>query len=1121
MNHFLTVLLLFVSSGLFAQLTDDFTDLDFTNNPTWSGTDANFIVNASTQVQLNASAAGTSYLSTAHNLTTLDDQEWRFWTRINAAPSASNFGRIYLTSTSADLTTNPDGFYLQLGEALATDAVRLMKSVGGISTQICASPDGTIAAAFINNIKVNRDNAGLWTLSIDAVGGENFTQVGTGTDATNLLGTHTGYICTYTVGNINRYYFDNVYVGDEIVDLIPPTVVSVTAVNANLIDVLFNEPVDPSTAQDVNNYNIQPFQSATSATIDGTNPALVHLIPMSPLINGSTYDIFTSGIEDLANNASVLEQNQFSYYIAETPVAGDVIINEFMCDESPVVGLPEVEFVEIYNRSSKVFNLQNWKLGDNATFGNIANSTWLLPGEYKILCSTTALIHYANGAGVTSFPSLNNSGDDIVLQDNTGLNIDKITYDISWYNDTDKDDGGYTIERKNPNAPCSGSNNWAASTNVNGGTPGTINSVNDLTPDTQAPELQNVFVTATNTIQLIFNESMDSTSLAVSSIPTNPILTEQNRSIAGGFPIEMTLEYQEDFQLSQLYTITFNNVADCSGNTTSLVAQFQLPDDPLPGDVIISEFMCDQAPVVGLPEVEFVEIYNRSNKLFNIQGWKLGDNATFGTVQTGFLQPGEHLILCASSSLTDYPNGIGVTSFPSLNNSSDDIILTDVNGVVLDKISYTSEWYHDDSRDDGGYSIERINPNAPCSGIDNWRASVDPNGGTPAAVNSVIDLTPDTEAPFIVQTFAPNSNNIEIFFSEGMDSTSLANAVLTVQPNLTEQNRVVSGTYPESMQVQFLETLQPSQFYTYILQPLNDCSMNTANGSAEFALADLAAFGDVVINEIMFNPLTGGSDWVELYNKSDKLLNLKDWSFGNFDDDTISNIKMVTNNYLLKPKDFVVVGANPEFVLQNYPATIPDKDLIITLPSLNTDSSTLFVMAPSFPGNILMDKLSYSDDWHFRLMDDDKGKSLERMNPDAITQDQNNWHTAAEAIGFATPGGENSQYYPAISSGTVSFTSETFSPDNDGFEDVLQINYELELAGLVGTMKIYDDRGRKIKDLMSSELLAISGMITWDGVNDDGAKASIGTYVLVFEAFQVNGGTEFVSKKAFVLAAKL
>jgi len=505
-----------------------------------------------------------------------------------------------------------------------------------------------------------------------------------------------------------------------------------------------------------------------------------------------------------------------------------------------------------------------------------------------------------------------------------------------------------------------------------------------------------------------------------------------------------------------------------------------------------------------------------------MENWKLGDSSSFGTINDAFLMPGEYKILLANSSLIDYPSGLGVSSFPSLNNTGDKIRLKDNLDVLIDEIQYTSAWYNDDTRNGGGYAIERINPTAPCSGINNWRASVDPNGGTPGVINSVNDLTPDTQVPIIIETFATTNSSIRVYFNEGMDSTSLSDAVLTVNPNLTELTRNVGTGFPATMDINFSDLFQPSLTYNYTLSNVSDCWLNSANVSSQFALPDVAQAGDVVINEIMFNPLTGGSDWVELYNTSDKLLNLKDWEFANFDDDTISNNKKVTTNYLLQPKDYVVVGKDSSFVTANYPAAVPGKYLHISaLPSLNTDSSTLYIIYPAILSNPIMDKLSYSDKWHFKLLDSDKGKSLERINPDAPTQDQNNWHTAAESIGFATPGKENSQFYPAISSGTVSFTNEVFSPDNDGFEDFLQINYELEIAGLVGTMTIFDDRGRKIRELAKSELLGLTGTIVWDGVNDEGTKASIGTYVLIFEAFQVNGGLEFVSKKAFVLAGRL
>lgn len=1121
MNYFFTLFFLFVTFNFNAQINDNFSDMDFTVNPTWSGTDADFIVNATQQVQLNAAIGGSSYLSTPHGLSTLDNKEWSVWTKINTAPSGGNFGRIYLTASSADLTTNPDGFYLLLGEALSTDAVRLMKQVGGSSTQICASADGTIAASFTIGIRVVRDNAGLWNLYVDFAGGTNYALVGSGTDAANLLGTHSGYFCTYTAGNATKYYFDSVYVGDEIFDTSPPTVVSVTAINADLIDVLFNEAVDPITAQTTSNYDIQPFLSATTATVDGVNPALVHIVPTFSLTNGNTYNMITQDIEDLVGNASLQEQNQFGYYIAETPVSGDVIINEFMCDPSPAIGLPEVEFVEIYNKSNKVFNLQNWKLGDNTSFGTVSGSSWMLPGEYKIICATASLSSYPNGAGATSFPSLNNSGDDIILQDNLGTQIDKISYTLGWYHDGLKDDGGYTIERINANAPCSGMANWTASNAASGGTPGTVNSVNDPTPDATGPEISELIVLDQNTLEVIFNEEMDSTSLQDAMIGTSPSLTEVSRTVLGAYPTSMEISFVESFQLSQTYTITLNNVADCWLNAATLSAQFALPDIPVSGDIIINEFICDEAPVVGLPEVEFIEIFNRSNKVFYMQGWKIGDSSSFGTISSGYLLPGEYKILCANASLVEYPNGTGVTSFPSLNNSGDKIILKSDLDVIIDQLEYNTSWYHDTSKDDGGYSIERINSTLPCSGSDNWRASNDASGGTPGFINSVDNPVPDTQAASIFEITTTSPTSIQILFNEGMDSTSLKNATLLTSPNLTEQMRLVANEYSSVMNVNFLETFQASQNYTITLSPVGDCSMNMGAVNGSFALPDNAQIGDVVINEIMFNPLTGGSDWIELYNTTNKLLSLKNWSFANYGNDTISNVKTITKNYLLKPFEYVVVGKDSNHVTQNYLAAMPGKYLYLTLPSFNTDSSTVFLLAPIPLTNGIMDKVSYSEKWHFKLLDDDKGKSLERLNPLSKSQDQGNWHTAAESIGFATPGTKNSQYYPAISSGEVSFTSETFSPDNDGFEDVLQINYELDEIGLVGTLTIYDDRGRKIKSLVTSELLGLSGTFTWDGVDDNQAKATIGTYVLLFEAFKVEGGMEFVSKKVFVLAAKL
>lgn len=854
----------FFSSITYAQIIDDFSDGDFTNNPTWTGTTTDYTVNTSQQLQLNATLAGTSYLITPHGLSNFNDKEWSFWVRQNFAGSASNFGRLYLSATSSDLSTYPDGIYLQMGEALSTDAVRLMQRSGGTTTQICASADGTIAAAFQIGVKIIRDNAGLWSLYIDFSGGTNYSLVATGTEVALPVGTEFGYLNTYTSGNINRFYLDNIYVGDEVIDTDPPVMASAQTIDVNNIDVLFSEAVTITSAENTNNYDIIPFNSVTLATLDGTNPALVHLQLSSPLVNGNTYTITSSGIEDLNTNVSGSQSLNFTYLVAETPAPGDVIINEFMADPSPVV---------------------------------------------------------------------------------------------------------------------------------------------------------------------------------------------------------------------------------------------------------------------GLPEAEFVEIHNVSNKIFNISGWKLGDNATFGTIQSGWLLPGGYITLCPTASVSEFLGSVGVTSFPSLNNSADDIVITDNNNIQLDKISYTLDWYHDATKKDGGWTIERINPTDPCSQVSNWKASVDPSGGTPGGQNSVYDITPDVVAPSILSTVVTSPNHIEVIFNKTVDSISLVNASINTTPNLTEVTRTIQSAFINSFILEFSESIVSSKTYSISVNGVKDCWGNVGNPTTNFVLPAIADSGDVVINEVLFDQYTGGSDWVELYNNTDKLINLKGWKIARFNNGFVTDYKTITTNYFLNSKDYVVIGADSGFVISNYPSTILGKFYQLALPTLSNDTGSVIVMYPKtvFMDTVdaVMDQLIYSSKWHFKLIDSKDGKSLERMDPNLPTQNTNNWHTASEAVGFATPGGQNSQFYPALYNGEVNLTSDVVSPDNDGFEDVLQINYQMQQAGMVATIRIFDDRGRIIKTISQSELMGLTGTIIWDGIRDDGQKATIGTYVLLLEAFDINGGNEFVSKKAFVVAGKM
>ncbi|HLV42194.1 MAG TPA: lamin tail domain-containing protein, partial [Brumimicrobium sp.] len=542
----------------------------------------------------------------------------------------------------------------------------------------------------------------------------------------------------------------------------------------------------------------------------------------------------------------------------------------------------------------------------------------------------------------------------------------------------------------------------------------------------------------------------------------------------------------------------------------------QIPDF---GDIIINEFIPRTSPVVGMPNVQFVELYNRSNKYFHLNGWKLSDNSSSGTIQDVWLNPGEYLVLVPTNGLTAYPQATGVTSWANLNLTGDDIHLATDGGIVVDYLTYTDAWYKDESKKVGGWSIERINPDLICSSSDNWKASVDASGGTPGIQNSVYDNTPDTQAPTVIGFEAQIPNQLVIRFSERMDSLSLVNAVFTSVPSLTVGSRTISGMYPTEISFAFNETFAPGDVYSFTLSNFADCSGNTNDYSGTFIIPQVPEKGDLIINEVLFNPITGGSDFVEIHNNSDKYIDLKGWELGNHKNDTVANQKKVTKSHVLKPQDYVVLTADSNFQLMNYPVAVPGKFIqMSSLPSYSNDSSTVYLIF----NDEVMDKVSYREKWHFSLLQSQKGVSLERFSADQPSNSASNWHSASETIGFATPGRKNSQAMkPNQEGGTLSLSSKSFSPDGDGFEDVLIISYDVSSPDLLGDLVIYDDKGRLIKTLFKRELLGGKGSVKWEGTKEDGTKASVGPYIIMFDVFNLNSSKVQTIRKVVTLAGRL
>lgn len=1111
------LILLISSFSTQAQLSEDFTDGDFTTNPVWSGDNTLFTI---TTGELNSQSPGAAnyYLSTPSTLAA--NVEFLFDINLKFATSGSNYVDVYLLSDVDTLTNPQNGYFVRIGST--QDDIKLYKIVGGTETILIDGADVSVNSSTNNpfRVKVTRDATDLWTLMYDDGILGSFLNAGSVVDNTINSSSYFGVkiIQSTAASVINNHFFDNFYVGVIGADLTPPTIDSVVVIDANNIDVYFNETVDLTTSQTLTNYSADNgLGNPSSATRDGIDSSLVHLTFAVAFGNNVLNTLTVNSVEDLSGNAIINATKTFMYIVIVAPNYKDVVINEIHADPTPQVGLPDAEFVELYNKSANAYNLLGWKFVNTTTIKLLPNFI-LAPNSYVILCNSldTALYSsFGNVIGISSFSALTNGGDSLTLLDDNNNLLDAVVYDISWYQDAVKDDGGYSLELINPENPCGGALNWTGSFSLDGGTPGTQNSVYDISPDLTNPKISSVEVTSLTQLTVNFNETMDSTSLANAVVTVSGGISITSIVVQSA-PNKMVINVTPNLDSSTVYTLQILNATDCSSNTLLPDSiNFGIGISPLPFEIVITELFPDPDPSIGLPLFEYLELYNNSAKAIDLSGLKISDPSTTSGFLIGKLFPNEYVIICGTSAVsqfTPYGNVIGVSSFPSLNSSDDEIKLINTSGEIIHQVNYVDTWYQDDAKKDGGWSLEMIDPNNPCGEENNWRASTKWFGGTPGTQNSIFGSNTDNAAPVLLGVYALNDSTVQLVFNE---TTYLGTATINNGIVIGSVQQQTSKIYVLNLSNKL--TVQTS--YTVSISGVSDCVGNTANLSASFSLPEQGLAGDIVINEVLFNPFTGGSDFVEIYNNSNKYINLQNWELANFDNDSISNRKTITTDpYVLLPKQFLVLTKDVANIKQEYINAKEDRMLEMeTLPTYNIDEGNVYLVNNL---NQTIDNFTYNEDMHFALLNDFKGVSLERIDYNRLSNDKTNWHSAAEDVGYATPGYENSQFHGVEITDGITISPETFSPDNDGIDDVVNISYQFAEAGYVANIVIYDSKGRLIKNLLLNELLGAKGTFSWDGINENNEKAAIGIYIIYVEAFKLNGDTKKF-KKTCVLGGQL
>ncbi len=1115
-----------------AQFTDGFSDGNFTTNPKWIGDDSLFIVNASNELQLADSnySNNISYLVTESK--SISNAVWEFKFRCGFSPTTSNFAEVHLVSDIPNLAGNNNGYYVQIGsETGAADKVTLYKSTNGNRSSIISGRTGTVSSNPEGWIKVTRDSIGNWELLLDTSSAKSgYISEGTALNTDHITSRYFGVHCKYTTTRKFLFFFDSISVtGTFYSDTTKPQVNQLNVLNNSELELQFSEPVEPITALNVANYPANNgIGIPNSATYKGTDSSIVQLTFSTAFTSGTVNQLTIQNIEDRNGNRINITNRNFTYVKIDTAGAGDVQINEIMADPNPPVALPaNVDWVEIYNSSSKSFSLKGWTFWDKTTTSrDTLPDELLLSGEYAVLCDKADSAALAPFSGrlilMDGFPALNIDNEIITLRNQLGQLVDQVNYFQSWYRDEDKESGGFTLEKINPNHPCPNSSNWTGSEGLNGGTPGVQNSVYDISPDTDRPRLLSAEIIDANTIKVIFSKKLDSLSIinaVVTGVSLASVAVSEAQAESAVFNLSTPIEE------GVVYTLSVKGASDCFGNViTEDEISFGKGRVPLTHHVVINEiFPVPDIEINPLFDAEFVELYNNTGALISLDSCVFSDLSSTAFLSGAIIEPDDYLIICenaAVKNLSKYGKAFGVSSWPSLNNAGDVLTLT-CKSEAVHSVSYDDDWYVNEEKNDGGWSLEQIDPNNPCGEQLNWKGSLAENQATPGTDNSVLGVLKDASAPKIIATNAINDTTLKVEFDENISLTDFSTASFNISPSVAVALDSVQGN--KVLILKLGSSLISRTIYTLSVKGVSDCVGNTlVEGKATFGLAEPGLFADLVINEVLFDPFsTASTDFVEIYNRSEKIIDLNGWLLADFDEnkDTLDGFQEIaTEPRAILPGEFVVVNRDNADLLEHYPTRDENTFIeISSFPSYPNDAGSVVLMNDSAQ---LIDRFDYDANLHHVIIKDPEGVSLERLDYERPTDDETNWHSAAETVGFATPGLENSQFVTSTNfSENVVLEPQTFSPDNDGFDDVLNINYQFDQPGAVANIEIVDTEGRPVYTLTQNEVLATQGTVTWDGATNNGLKARSGMYIVYFEIFDEQGNTERF-KKVCVLALK-
>lgn len=544
------------------------------------------------------------------------------------------------------------------------------------------------------------------------------------------------------------------------------------------------------------------------------------------------------------------------------------------------------------------------------------------------------------------------------------------------------------------------------------------------------------------------------------------------------------------------------------------------------GRVILNEVLANEPG--SRVKLEWVEFFNTDSQAVDLSGWTFISKSDTTIFPAGTQISGKNYLVLARKLVSIPPdsesfeyywgNRSGIwgddpkENFPalevklSLTNSSGTVVLIDP------QQNNSSFSWNKDAGD--GVSWERISTAGEDS-ISNWGFCTYSGRSTPGKVNSITPVANDLSiipSDLSTEPASPEENQnfkLKVKVRNSGTSASAGNQLYffcdyDLDGVLEEDEALGSAEYIPAIPLSSDFTISKEVSFSegaYRLYARIGEDQKEYNNQAFINIRVGQTFPEIVINEFLCSPGDNQPEWIELYNRTTSPVNLKNWLSG----DSASQSLITSEDLNLFPGEYLILTENRSLFLYAY----PEANCNVIEPStwhILNNSGDKIVLKDSL--GFVVDELSYASDA------DIKGISQERVSPERISSDPDNWWRSVDAKG-STPCKINSLQNSSSADGVkLSINPNPFSPDGDGFDDQTIISFDMPFKSEL-TLKIYDVRGRLVRTL-ADKTPQVSGEITWDGKDNSGNIVRVGIYILYLKT----SGSSNLSKKTTIAVAK-